>query len=110
MDPSSYQKQTPEGGIELAGADPVLLKDPVVDALMRMVTELAAEVWVERERRHALEAVLEDNGVIDSGAVEGYRLSDGQQAEIKQRRDQFINGVFKELRRMVSAADYSASL
>ena len=107
---SSYEEQTPEGGVELAGPDPVLLKDPVVDALMRMVTELAAEVWVERERRFALEDILEQQGVLPSGSVEQYEPTTDRRADIKAARDQFVNGVFKELRRMVQAAGHSTSL
>ena len=54
-----YPEQTPEGGAPLAGLDPVYLENPVLDATVRMVVELAAQVWVERERRIALENLAE---------------------------------------------------
>ena len=98
-----YHDQTPEGGEPLAGDDPILLKDPVVDALMRMVMEITAELWVERERRIALEDVLEGAGVITRDAVEGYEPTGERAAAFKQQRDELINGVFKELRRLTQS-------
>ena len=99
-----YSEQTPEGGVPLAGDDPVLLKDPISDALMRMVTEITAELWVERERRLALEAVLQEAGLLSSDAVENYRPTEAQAAEIKRQRNELVKGVFKELRRMAKSA------
>ena len=99
-----YLEQTPEGGVPLAGDDPVLLKDPISDALMRMVTEITAELWVERERRLALEAVLQEAGLLSTDAVENYRPTEAQAADIKRQRDDLVNGVFKELRRMTKSA------
>ena len=100
MDKESYHEQTPEGGEPLAGDDPVLLKDPVADALLRMVLEVTAELWVERERRMALEDVLDAGHIISRQAIEDYRPDAARAAEIKEHRDQLINGVFKELRRL----------
>ena len=100
----AYHEQTPEGGEPLAGDDPVLLKDPVVDALMRMVMEITAELWVERERRLALEDVLQDAGVIAPNAIEDYQPDSEQAAAIRGQRDELINGVFKELRRLAQSA------
>ena len=99
-----YHEQTPEGGEPLAGDDPVLLKDPVVDALLRMLLELTAELWVERERRIALEDVLDATGVISRQAVEDYRPAGARAAALKGERDHLINGVFKELRRLAQSA------
>ncbi len=100
----SYQLQTPEGGEPLAGDDPILLKDPVVDALMRMVMEITAELWVERERRLALEDVLQAAGVIGPETVENYDPDEERAAAIQRQRDDLINGVFKELRRLTQSA------
>ncbi len=95
-----YHEQTPEGGEPLAGADPVLLKDPVTDALLRMVMEVTAELWVERERRMALEDVLGETGVLAVDAVENYAPDETRAAAVRAARDELINGVFKELRRL----------
>ncbi len=99
-----YDLQTPEGGVPLAGADPVLLEDPATDALMRMVTELTAELWVERDRRMVLEDVLVDAGVIDGAALENY-VPKGERGErFSAERHALVQSVFKELRRLVAAA------
>lgn len=95
-----YGEQTPEGGAPLAGDDPVYLRDPVLDATMRMLVELAAQVWVDRERRLAIEALLEERGVLTREALERYQPSPERLAAIKAERDRFIEDVFKELRRI----------
>jgi hypothetical protein len=99
-----YQDQTPEGGEPLASDDPVLLQDPVVDALMRMVMEITAELWVERERRIALEDLLDRAGVVTADAVETYQPDQQRAAAIREQRDRLINGVFKEVRRLAQNA------
>jgi hypothetical protein len=92
--------QTPEGGTPLAGTDPVYLEDPVLDATVRMVVELAAQVWVERERRLALEALLVERGVMSAGALESFQPDAEAQQRLKVERARFIEDVFKELRRI----------
>ncbi len=95
-----YAAQTPEGGAPLVGPDPVYLENPVLDATVRMVVELAAQVWIERERRLALEAVLAARGVVGAGAVEGFKPDAAQSAALKAERARFIEDVFKDLRRI----------
>ncbi len=92
--------QTPEGGTPLVGADPVYLEDPVLDATVRMLVELAAQVWVERERRLALEALLVERGVVNAGALEALQPDASLRQRLKAERARFIEDVFKELRRI----------
>jgi hypothetical protein len=92
--------QTPEGGTPLAGPDPVYLQDPVLDATVRMLVELAAQVWVERERRITLETLLESRGLLSREAIEAFRPDAAQAAALKVERARFIEDVFKELRRI----------
>jgi len=99
-----YRAQTPEGGVPLAGDDPVLLPDPVTDALLRMVTELTAELWVERDRRMVLEDVLVDAGVISSATLENYVPPESRRQHYRDERDALVQSVFKELRRVVATA------
>jgi GAF domain-containing protein len=95
-----FPEQTPEGGTPLAGPDPVYLENPVLDATVRMVVELAAQVWIERERRLALEQVLAARGLLDAGAIETFKPDAAQAAALKAERARFIEDVFKELRRI----------
>ncbi len=91
--------QTPEGGTPLAGADPVYLENPVLDATVRMLVELSAQVWIERERRLSLEALLEQRGVLTREAIESLRPDPELAARLREERNRFIEDVFKELRR-----------
>ena len=98
------RRQTPEGGTPLAGDNPVYLRDPVLDATVRMVVELAAQLWVDRERLLTVEALLEERGLVTREAIEHYRPSEARQAVLKAERDRFVNDVFKELRRIEPVA------
>ena len=96
--------QTPEGGTPIVGPDPVYLPDPLLDATVRMVVELTAQVWVERERRIALEARLTDAGVLPAGAADHWQPSAEVSARLKLERDRLVDDVFKELRRIPATA------
>lgn len=93
-------EQTPEGGTPLAGADPVYLENPVLDATVRMLVELSAQVWIERERRLSLEALLEQRGVLTREAIESLRPDPELAVRLREERNRFIDDVFKELRRI----------
>lgn len=93
-------RQTPEGGTPIAGDHPTYLADPVLDATVRMVVELAAQVWVERERRITLEQLLEARGIVVRRDIEEFRPSEAQTAALKAERSRFLEDVFKELRRI----------
>ena len=97
-------EQTPEGGTPIAGANPIYLQDPVLDATVRMVVELAAQVWVERERRITLETLLESRGLVMREAIEQFKPDAAQAAALKAERARFIEDVFKELRRIPATA------
>ncbi len=92
--------QTPEGGTPLAGVDPVYLENPVLDATVRMLVELAAQVWIERERRLSLEALLEQRGLLPREAIESLRPDPELATRLREERNRFIEDVFKELRRI----------
>jgi hypothetical protein len=93
-----YGEQTPETGTPIAGDNPVYLADPVLDATVRMVVELAAQVWIDRERLLAVEQLLAERGVVTRDALESYQPSAAVAAQWKERRNQFVEDVFKPLR------------
>ncbi|MCB1625317.1 MAG: hypothetical protein KDI32_12070 [Pseudomonadales bacterium] len=97
-DAAAYAKQTPETGTPIAGDNPVYLPDPVTDATVRMLVELAAQVWIDRERLLVLETLLAEHGVVTRAAVESFKPSVQQAQEFKAQRNQFIEEVFKSLR------------
>ncbi len=92
--------QTPEGGAPLVGDNPTYFADPVQDALVNMVMELAAQVWVNRERMTALEAVLEEQGQLAADAVERYRPTPEKTAALRAERDRFVADILKEIQRL----------
>jgi len=96
--------QTPEGGTPIIGPDPIYLRDPLLDATVRMVVELTAQMWVERERRMSLEARLTEAGVLPAGAADRWQPSAELAARLKQERDRLVDDVFKELRRIPATA------
>lgn len=72
----------------------------MLDATVRIVVELAAQVWVERERRIALEALLVERGVMSADAIESLQPSGELRQRLQAERARFIEDVFKELRRI----------
>jgi hypothetical protein len=97
---SESTPQSPEGGVPLAGDNPTYFADPIQDALVNMVMELAAQVWVNRERMSALEAVLEDCGELPADAVENYRPDPQSAAKLRDERDRFVADILKEIQRL----------
>jgi len=92
--------ETPEGGTPLVGDDPIYLQDPVIDAAIRMIVELSAQVWIERERRLVTEHLLESGGFIKREDIELFKPDAAILAEIRAERSRYLESVFKELRRI----------
>lgn len=66
-----------------------LFDDPAIDALVRMVVELASENWVTRARLAALEAKV--------GSVEDLVLPAETEAALTAERDAFVARIFSVL-------------
>ncbi|MEE4185431.1 MAG: hypothetical protein V2J12_06680 [Gammaproteobacteria bacterium] len=64
--------------------------DPAVDRLMRINLLLAAELHVTRDRLRAVEAVLEEQGLLDAARVEQQEFTAAQQAVADAERDRFV--------------------
>ena len=96
----SDRVQTPEGGTPIVGDDPVYLNDPIQDATVRMLLELAAQVWIERERRLTLESLLESKGIVAHDEIEPHVPDAVLTARLKDERARFLEDIFKELRRV----------
>ena len=96
----NVDEQTPEGGVPLAGDHPHYFNDPIMDCLTNMVLELAAEVWVNRERMLVFEQLLNQRALIRPDAVENFTPSEEQQRSLREERDRFIGGIMREIRRL----------
>ena len=76
---------------ESRGVKPQVFDDPAIDALVKMLLELASETWVTRARLAALEAKV--------GSVEDLVLPPEIEAKLVADRDAFVKKVFGVLER-----------
>lgn len=94
------------------GARPTFFDDEgATDAVISILTALAAEVWALRERIDSLEAVLEARGDLDPGEVEAYRPK-GDRASARAEEAAAFTGrvfrVFEEMREEIVAGEDQA--
>jgi hypothetical protein len=68
--------------------------DPAVDTLARVVVELAAEVWVQRDQLRALEHALIDSGALGDGQLATYQPTPERYQELMRERDAFVQRLF----------------
>jgi len=73
------------------GIKPQVFDDPAIDALVKMLLELASETWVTRARLAALEAKV--------GSVEDLVLPPEAEAQLAAERDAFVKKIFGVLER-----------
>ncbi len=113
MSDTTAPQATPVAGRTLPtkalGARPTFFDDDgATDAVIAMVTALAAEVWALRERVDSLEAVLEATGAIGPDAVERHPI-DPATAEARAREAAAFTGrvfrIFEEMREEAIAGE-----
>lgn len=73
------------------------LGDRRLDALVDVVLEMAAQLWVLRRRNAVLEEVLVNNRLMTADAVEQHTLSDDLAAALRTERAEFVATVFRSL-------------
>ena len=78
---------------------PAFFPEQGTDQLLSIVLELAAELWTVRERMYVMEAVSAAQGRPLREAIESYRLSPTQQAELADMRWRMTNNLFRALGR-----------
>ncbi len=71
--------------------------DPALDKMMGMVMALAAEVYILRDRNRALEEMLEQTGVLPTGALDNYQPDDERRQQLAAERDAFIARIMQPL-------------
>ena len=93
------QIEHPAIGGEINGPGKAYFDHAVTDNIMDALVELAAEVWITRDRLMVLEAVLADRDIDAAALVEAYVPDDTSKAARKAARDAFITQVFASLSR-----------
>ncbi|SEF59939.1 hypothetical protein SAMN04489712_101549 [Thermomonospora echinospora] len=73
---------------------PRYLESERLDEITRMLTELASEVWILRDRTLVLEHLLRERGCLDEGAVEALRPTGELLARLGEERGAFVSRVF----------------
>jgi len=73
------------------------LGDRRLDALVEVVLEMAAQLWVLRRRNAVLEEVLVEKGLIATDAVEQHSLSKELAAALRSERSEFVATIFRSL-------------
>jgi hypothetical protein len=70
--------------------DLTFFRDPAVDRVLGVIMELAAELFVLRDRVQTLERVLERQGALDVADLENYAPSPEERAQRLAERDALI--------------------
>ena len=70
--------------------DPTFFRDPTVDRVLGVVMELAAEVYVLRDRLHTVEQLLQRSGTLDLTELESYEPTETERAQRLAERDALI--------------------
>lgn len=94
--------QTPEGGAPLVGNDPGYFDDPVKDALVKMVLELGAQVWVNRERIATLEAALIARGALGPETVEKFEHDESSTSALVDERNEFVRLLLRNVEQLAN--------
>ncbi|HEX8968919.1 MAG TPA: hypothetical protein VF937_13625 [Chloroflexota bacterium] len=71
-------------------ADLTFFPDPAVDRVLGVALELAAEVYILRDRLATLERLLERGGALRPGEVDEYQASPDERAARLAARDTLI--------------------
>lgn len=66
-------------GLPAPGVEPNFLPHPLLDRLLEAVVVLGGELWIERDRRRALEALLQSKGMLTVEEIESHSESDSEE-------------------------------
>jgi hypothetical protein len=70
--------------------DLTFFPDPNIDRVLGVVMELAAEVYVLRDRLHTVEDLLERGGTLHRADLDAYQPTDEERARRLAERDALI--------------------
>jgi hypothetical protein len=85
--------------LDAAGKRPAFFDEPGMDQLLSMMLELAAELWVVKERVFVLESVLGQQGIAARDAVEAYVPTPEEQQTLAAMRATMTAQLFRTLAR-----------
>ena len=86
------------------GDYPVYFRDPVQDAMMNMILELSAQLWMSMDRMYALEDLLSRQGVVSTADLDGYRPDAERAKALRARRERFTHDILRDLKSLTEGA------
>lgn len=87
-------------GIGLSNDEPSFLGQPIIDTLLESVISLGGELWVERDRRRALEALMINKGLVSRDEIDARTLTPEQQAERDAALKSFVDTILGPLTKL----------
>ena len=87
------REQVESIGIPPPGVEPAFLPHPLLDRLLEAIVVLGGELWIERDRRKALESLLQSRGLIEPEEIEAHvgGDSDARQQELSALVHRLLN-------------------
>lgn len=73
------------------------LGDRRLDAMVEVMLELSAQIWVLRRRNTVLESALTERGALAADTVEQHTLSPEATAALRAERAEFVATIFRSL-------------
>ena len=70
--------QVESAGLPGPGEEPHFLPHPLMDRLLEAVIVLGGELWIERDRRRALESLLHAKGIVAPEEIETHSETDSE--------------------------------
>jgi hypothetical protein len=92
--------QVERAGLPGPGEEPHFLPHPVMDRLLEAVIVLGGELWIERDRRRALESLLYSKGLLTPEEIETHSEADAE--ERHEELAALVTRLFDPLRSMRS--------
>jgi len=81
------------------------LGDRRLDAMMDVMLELSAQVWMVKRRNVALEAILTESGGLAPAAIETFTFSPEETAAMREDRAAFVATLFRSMASLSTEAE-----
>lgn len=76
-----------------------------LDAMMEVMLEMAAQIWVLKRRNAVVEALLAEKGCISEEAIESFTFSPEQTAQQRAKRAEFVSTIFRAMEELPTSAN-----
>ena len=90
--------QVERAGLPGPGEEPHFLPHPLMDRLLEAIIVLGGELWIERDRRRALEALLHAKGLVTPQEIETHSETDAERRQ--EELTALVTRLLDPLRRM----------